>query len=431
MSLQALENNWFRQTAHINATAMPTWLLEYREQQRAAFMKHGIPARNNERWKYADLGSVAQQHFAMAGSPVNIEHENVNAHRINDNDALLLVFVDGRFAATYSDIDQLPKGVIACSLLEALVKHEELIKDNFNQDISAREYPFAALNSALFTDGLFLYVPQGVKLNRQLHILSLASGREAAMVTPHHLFVLGEGSEATIINEYAGVEGGKYFTNAVTSINANANSRLTLIKLQHENDDALHMENFFVKQRRDSNINITHVTTGAIFSRDDVIVQLKESGAECETNGFYHASRDGQYVDHHIDVDHSAPRTNSGMLYKGIAEKKSRAVFNGSLYVEKDAQKINAYQENHNLLLSGLAEVYSKPELEIYADDVKCRHGATTGQLDQDAMFYMRARGIDKVSAMNILLRGYVDEVLQRIAHSALREHAMKQVKFL
>ncbi len=431
MSSQAIENNWFRQTELSAHTVLPSWLLEYREQQRTAFTQHGIPQRNNERWKYADLGSVAQQHFAMSGHPVNIEHTSVNAHRIQDSDALLLVFVDGSFAPTYSDIDQLPNGVIACSLLEALSRHEALVKEHFNRDISARDYPFAALNSAIFTDGLFLYIPPQIKLSRQLHVLSLASGREAAMVTPHHLVVLGQGSEVTVINEYAGVEGGKYFTNAVTTIHAGENAKLTMIKLQHENDDALHMENFFVKQRRDSNINITHVTTGAIFSRDDVIVQLKEPGAECETNGFYHASRDGQYVDHHIDIDHSAPRTNSGMMYKGIAEKKSRAVFNGSLYVEKDAQKINAYQENHNLLLSGLAEVYSKPELEIYADDVKCRHGATTGQLDQDAMFYMRARGIDKVSAMNILLRGYVDEVLQRIAHSALRQHAMKQVKFL
>lgn len=430
MTIKALEEKLVELHELPSHEYFPAWLDAHRAEQRAAFMQYGVPSRNNERWKYADLSLIANEHFALAQSSVEISREEVESYRLEDSDAVLLVFVDGRFAPMHSDCEILPQGMIACSLRTALTEHEVLVKELFNKHIDAKDCPFAALNSAVFADGLFLYIPAGVHFTRPLQLLSLSSGRESAMITPYHMIVLGENSEATLIHEYAGLNDGKYFMNAVTNVTANANATLNLIKLQHESDDALHMENVFVRQRKDSKVSIVHVTTGAIFSRDDVIVQLKEQGAECHANGFYHASRDGQYVDHHIDFDHTAPRTNSGMMYKGIAEKKSRSVFNGSLYVEKDAQKINAYQENHNLLLSGLAEVYSKPELEIYADDVKCRHGATMGQLDQDAMFYMRARGIDEKSAKNILLRGYVDEVLQRIANSAIRKHAMKQVKF-
>ncbi|HTM63190.1 MAG TPA: Fe-S cluster assembly protein SufD [Gammaproteobacteria bacterium] len=428
MTLHAIQKEWLQQQNHDD---LPEWLTAFREKQRAAFMQYGVPSRSNERWKYADLGMIAQQHFDLSANAADVSREQIESYRLEDAEAVMLVLVDGKYSPSLSDCELLPQGMIACSLREAIVEHEALVKRYFNENIDAKDFPFAALNSAIFADGIFIYVPEGRQLTQPLQLLSLSSGRENAMIVPHHMIIMGADSEAFMIHEYAGIDDGKYFMNAVTSIMTEANSRLNLIKLQHESDDALHMENVFVRQRKDSHVAIVHVTTGAVFSRDDVIVQLKEQGAECVANGFYHASRDGQYIDHHIDFKHAAPRTASGMLYKGIAENKSRAVFNGSLHVEKDAQKINAYQENHNLLLSGLAEVYSKPELEIYADDVKCRHGATTGQLDQDAMFYMRARGIDEQTARSILLRGFVEEVLQRITHSAIRNHVMKQVKFL
>ncbi len=186
-----------------------------------------------------------------------------------------------------------------------------------------------------------------------------------------------------------------------------------MIKLQQESTRAIHMENIFVTQHQDSAVAINHLTVGASFSRDDALVTMAEPGAVCQTGGFYHTTRDGQYIDHHVDVKHAAPRTNSEMFFKGIIDKKSRAVFNGGLYVAAGAQKINATQQNHNLLLSNAAEIYSKPELEIYADDVKCQHGATTGQIDQDALFYMRARGIDQQTAMNILLKGFAFKIFK------------------
>lgn len=430
MTQQALEQSWFRLQEQ-SSDQFPVWLAAYREEQRAAFMRHGIPPHKHERWKYADLSILSKKHFMLAGQPLDVPQEAVNSRRVKEEDVVLLVFIDGRFSPQHSDCANLPEGVIALSMKEALARHESLVKEYWHQNINAKDYPFAALTSAVFADGLFLYVPPELQLTQPLQILSLASGQEAAMIAPYNMIVLDEHSSADVIQEYAGDAAGNYFTNAVTAVTLQANAELTIVKLQHEHETALHMENFFIRQYRDSRVDLTQVTTGALFSREDVIVQLAEPGAECVANGFYHASRDGQYIDHHVDIEHIAARTASGMMFKGIADHKSRAVFNGSLHVEKDAQKINAYQENHNLLLSGLAEVYSKPELEIYADDVKCRHGSTTGQIDQDAMFYMRARGIDEESARNILLRGFVEEVLQRIHRSTLRNHAVKQVKFV
>jgi Fe-S cluster assembly protein SufD len=408
----------------------PAWLAEYREQQRTAFMQYGIPTKTNERWKYTDLTALAKQPFTAPVAGANVTQETVDQYRLHATDAVLLVFVDGYFVPALSDLHKLPAGVIACSMLTALTEHEDLVKEFLQRDTCAQNYPFAALNSAIFADGLFLYVQDSVNLNLPLHILSLSTGQEMVMINPNHLFVFGNASETTLLHEYASLVDNLYFHNIVTNIVAKRHAKVSLTKLQHESTQAVHMENFFVDQGQDSDVSISHVTTGAQFSRDDTKIMLAEMGSVCRTSGFYHTSRDGQYIDHHVVVNHYAPRTNSEMTYKGIVDKKSRAVFNGGLYVKPDAQKINAFQENHNLLLSGSAEVYSKPELEIYADDVKCRHGATTGQIDQDALFYMRARGIDHTTAMNILLKGFADDVLQRITHPALQQHARKQVIF-
>ncbi len=391
----------------------------------------GLPTKKNERWKYVDLSIFERQPFVMQSCDVVISAERLNSYRMQDVDAILLVFVDGRFEPAYSDLDKLPKEVIACSLQQARDDHDTLLAENAAQNINQQHYPFASFNATTLADGLFLSISAGFTLSSPLHVLSIASGHEGAMTHTQNVWVFGANSSATLVHEYMGLRDETYFTNVVTTIAAGKGSRIQVIKSQREGQLALHMENFFVRQAEESDVNITQLTTGGQLSRDDMVVSLDGTGSLFHTSGFYHTSRDGQLIDHHVDVKHIAKRTSSEMIYKGIADKKSRAVFNGSLYVEKDAQKINAVQENHHLLLSAQAEVYSKPELEIYADDVKCRHGATTGQLDQDALFYMRARGIDHATAMNILLAGFANDVLTRITDTAIQQHVKKQVKFL
>ncbi len=207
------------------------------------------------------------------------------------------------------------------------------------------------------------------------------------------------------MQDYISLSTATHFHHITTIIHTAAESALEVVKQQRENPQAIHMENYFIQQQQDSRVDLTQINLGAAFARDDVAVTLQAAGAKCYTSGFYHTTRDNQYVDHHIDVLHQAAHTESDMLYKGIIDKKSRAVFNGRLHVAAGAQKIQAVQGNHHLLLSAQAEAYSKPELEIYADDVKCRHGATTGQIDQDALFYLRARGIPQTEAIGILLK--------------------------
>ena len=205
-------------------------------------------------------------------------------------------------------------------------------------------------------------------------------------------------------------------------------AQLDYYKIQQEGKQAAHIAHTFIQQKQDSSVSAMNFSTGAQFARDDLIISLKESGAECKTSGFYHLFYDNQYIDNHIDIDHVAPRSHSEMLFKGILDHKSRAVFNGRLHVTEGAQKILAYQANHNLLLSNDAEVYSKPELEIYADDVKCKHGATTGQIDQDALFYLQSRGIPHQEAMGMLLQGFAEEVTEKIKLPAVKMRVLEMV---
>jgi Fe-S cluster assembly protein SufD len=390
----------------------------------------GLPLKSNERWKYTDLSLFDRQAFALSDGTTTVTQEVIDGYRLKHSDAVFLVLIDGVFHHDFSDLANLPKEVIACGMQDARIHHADLVNQYYVDSISKHDYPFAALNTAELADGLFLYIPKGMQLSTPLHILSLSAAEQPVMTRTQNLFVCDDASRTTLFQEYVGLHDVIYFTNVVTMITAKQSSHLTLVKSQRDSQHAVHMENYFVQQAAESDISVTQITTGAQLSRDDLVISLNESGAICRTSGFYHTSRDGQYIDNHIDVKHAAPRTNSEMLYKGIADKKSRVVFNGSLYVAKDAQKINAVQGNHTLLLSNQAEAYSKPELEIYADDVKCRHGATTGQIDQDALFYMRARGIDHASAVNLLLKGFAEEVLQRIVHPDIAQHAMKQVTF-
>ena len=214
--------------------------------------------------------------------------------------------------------------------------------------------------------------------------------------------------------------------NMMTTIHVAKNAKMQHYKIQQEGRKAVHLASHFVHQQQNSTFSHVNFSSGALFARDDLVVQLLESGAECHTGGFYHLRYDQQFIDNHVVINHVAAHSNSDMLYKGIMENKSRAVFNGRLHVEKNAQKILAYQANHNLLLSKDAEVYSKPELEIYADDVKCKHGATTGQLDEQALFYMRSRGIPRHEALSILLQGFAEEIMQRITHEGIRRRVQE-----
>jgi Fe-S cluster assembly protein SufD len=417
---------WLQHVNEVDISAgsehVPAWFTDFRLQAWQDFLSTPLPTQKNERWKYADLSALTKQTFSPA-QKINMDvlAEQLQYLRSPHDERILLLVVNGQFIPELSDLDKLPEKVIACNLQQALYQEEALVKKYWLENINAATYPFAALSAALADDGLFFYAPSGIELAQPIHLLSLGIENEAVMTNHHHLFVMGENTSLTLLEEYFSLNEQTYFTNTLLRLVLEESAQLTHYKLQAEEMKAFYLSHLFAEQQAHSSYALTQFTAGAAFSREEVAIQLKAAGANCRTAGFYHTKKPAQYVDHHIDIQHAAPHTNSEMLYKGVIDQQARAVFNGKLLVEKDAQKILAYQANHHLLLSPRTEAYSKPELEIYADDVKCKHGATTGQLNEDALFYLRARGIPRDEAVAMLLEGFREEILTRVQFPAIR----------
>ncbi len=409
----------------------PDELLKQRKKCEDAFLQEGLPTRKQEYWKYADLSFLSTQLFSTQDSSNENEAADVlSSAREKHQGSLFLVFVNGRFSSSLSDINRLPTNLIACSLQTALKEQPSRAMNYLQREIDARRYPFANLNAAQFVDGLFLYLPDHQRLAHPLHLLFIATGDQAFIAHPHHMIILGKNSQLILTEEYISSSSIKnYMMNNVTTMVVHENARCDYYKIQDESELAIHLATTFIEQQADSEMNCTHFSRGSLFARDDLVIRLQAAGATCSANGFYQLHHDDQYIDHHVDISHAADRTTSEMLYKGTLDKKSRGVFNGRLYVEKDQKKIVAHQANHNLLLSPQAEMNAKPELEIYADDVRCQHGATMGQCDREALFYLRSRGMSYEEALAMLLRGFAEDIVQRVKQPAMQKRFQEMVR--
>ena len=406
----------------------PHWLSQFRQKQWDQVLLQGLPTQKHERFKYADM-SLFTQDFSMGKKDIDLSIDAmIDTHRLKQ-ESIVLVFVNGCFMQQYADLKKLPPSVIVCPISDAIQHHDDLVKTYWPQSIDTQHYPFASINASLFYDGLFFYLPQDCKLSLPVHFLFLTTEEEAFTAHPMNLIVLSESSELLLFEEHVSLSlSNHYLMNGCSKIHVGKNAKFHHYKFQNENHEAIHMTNTFLSQDEQSEVTSIKFSLGARFSRDEWMIKLNEPGASCYTKGYYELQHDQQYMDHHVDIFHLAPRCQSDMLYKGIINKKSRAVFNGKLYVDSNAQKTIAYQANHNLLLAEHADVYSKPELEIYADDVQCKHGVTIGQLDQDALFYLRTKGIAEDEAINMLLRGFRDEILQSISHPTIKQYIINQV---
>ncbi len=403
-----------------DVSAAKDCLSETDAQHWRAFVQHGMPSRKNEYWKYDDVSFLADKHYSLAQKIDAREiTEALHQHSLRSGDGIFLVMINGYFMPELSDLFKLPAGIIACSLQEALQKQGDDLREKFTA-IDNHKYPFASLNADMFTDGLFLQVADDCKLHRPIHLLSIMLNEENIVAYPHNLILTGKNTEITLFEEYFGASQ-NYLMNTVNTIHLDEAAIVTHYKLQQEAKSATHMACHFISQEKNSRFSHVNISAGAQFARDDVVVHLRDTSAECHTSGYYHLRDKNQTIDNHIDIRHAAAHSQSNMLYKGIVANQARAIFNGRLHVEKDAQHIQAYQGNHNLLVDKQAEVYSKPELEIYADNVKCKHGATTGQINRDALFYLRSRGIAEQDAIEILLQAFADEIMQRVTHAGIR----------
>jgi Fe-S cluster assembly protein SufD len=261
-----------------------------------------------------------------------------------------------------------------------------------------------------------------------IHLLFIHTEQDAFMTHPRNVIIVGKNSQVTIVEEHVARNAKQYFTNVVTDIHAAANARVNYYKMQDNDFTATHIANIFIEQQKSSHVNTFSFSKGARLSREDLTVWQQEEASETYLHGLYMTTCDQQHMDHHLHVDHLAAFGKSSMLYKGVLDKKSQAVFNGKVHVHPATKQIHAHQENHNLLLSKEAEMNTKPELEIYAEDVKCTHGATVGQLDSEALFYLLSRGIGKNEAHAMLLRGFTEEIFGRIEDEPVRSYLQKRM---
>jgi Fe-S cluster assembly protein SufD len=399
------------------------WLEETRRGALERFATLGFPAPREEAWRYTPVSPIAGRRFRLAEPPGDgLDFDRIVPHTLGGIDHHLLVFVDGSYAPALSRPLPLPKGVVLCSLAQALERTPERLEAHLARHADSSARAFTALNTAFLADGAYIHLPRGVRLAEPIELLFLSRtrGDAPAAAHPRNLIVAEEGSGALIIERYAALQEGAYFTNAVTEIFTGPGAVLEHYKLQQEALNAYHIGELHVEQARDS-VFISHsISLGGALVRNDLRAVLGAEGADCTLNGLYLAGG-RQHVDNHTRIDHAKPHGTSRELYKGILDGAARGVFNGKVVVHPDAQKTDAQQQNKNLLLSRNAEIDTKPELEIYADDVKCTHGATVGQLDRDTLFYLRSRGIDLEDARSLLTYAFATDVLQHVRLAPLR----------
>jgi len=408
-----------------------TWIHPFRRSALARFCELGFPKTTMEDWRFTNVAPIARSSFQLAGaSPPQVPPDisgMLNKLSLGDWKRNQLVFLNGRYCRELSVVQPLPEGVVMRPLAEALGSHRELVEAHLARGADRLENAFTALNRAFLADGAFIYLPRNCRLEDPIHLLFLAgsagsacSDRPAVMTHPHTLLVADTGSEAKIVESYGGSSGQVYLTNTVTEVVAGDNAVIDHYKLQREGRDGFHVASLEIRQGRAASVTSHSISLGGRLARHDINVVLGGDGGESTLNGLY-AVGGAQHVDHHTVVDHAKPHCSSNELYKGILDDRARGVFNGRIIVRPDAQKTNAQQTNKNLLLSDAALVNTNPQLEINADDVKCAHGATIGQLDADALFYLRSRGIDREAARSLLIYGFMSDITNRIGIEAVR----------
>jgi Fe-S cluster assembly protein SufD len=398
----------------------PRWLEDLRARGAARFAALGVPTVRDEEWRFTNVTALNSMDFASAG-PISGAAERLNGFAYTDA-PIRLVVVNGRFDTTLSRIKGLPGGVVAGSLASAMKDHADIVQRYFGQLADFTNRSFAALNTAFVQDGAFVHLADGVVLDTPIHIVFVAGADGATvMAHPRTLIVAGAGSQASVIESYIGTSGETYFTNAVSEVFVGENGSVDHYKVQEESLDAFHIASLHTHTSRSSRFSSHSFVLGGKVVRNDVLAILDGEGGDCTLNGLYLADRE-RLVDNHTTIDHAKAHCGSHEVYKGILGGTSRAVFNGKIIVRQDAQKTDAKQTNRALLLTDGATINTKPQLEIFADDVKCTHGAAIGQLDDEAIFYLRARGMTYAEARDMLIHAFAGQVLDGVKVEPLRE---------
>ena len=405
------------------ATPAPQLLNDLRLRGRESFHELGLPSRRTEEWRFTRLKSIEDGSFE---SPV-LTPPRVDVSRWRLAGSHLLVFVDGVFSPDASDKPDLPDGVAVSNLVVTATAGSDFVARHLGSIAPFEDHPFAALNSALFSDGAAIHIPDGVELEKpiQLVFVSGSDGRDV-LAAPRVLVVAGAGSRATVVENHVG-DGGASLSCPVGEIVIGESAKLSHIVIQEEDPEASHLAVRQIHLAENSRYEAQSISLGGALARTDIGVAFEGENAVASLDGLY-LTDGSQQADTHLTVRHAVANCESHQLYKGILGGSSRAVFNGRIVVDQDAQKTDANQANRNLLLSDAAVVNSNPQLEIFADDVRCTHGSTIGRLDEDAIFYLRARGIGAEDARRLLVEAFAGEVLDRIPIDEIRDRLVDAV---
>lgn len=396
---------------------------EIRKDALSKFSSMNIPTVKDEEWKYTNISPVIKHNFNIVPPKTDVAPEIIGKFLFDKLEHHLLVFVNGEFRKDLSRLNELPKDIEVGSLAVAIKNNHPALLKHFGKYAEDSNNLFTALNSAFTKDGAFILVPKGKIVEDPIHIIFLnIAGEEKFITQPRNLFIAEDNSQVTVIEHYASDSDGIYLNNTVTEIYVGENAVVDHIKLQEESLKSFHIGRMEVDQERNSAFSSHLISTGAEFSRNEFTTRFNGQGGESMLNGLF-MIKDEQFFDAHTMIDHAMPNCNSHEHYKGILQDKARGVFNGKVMVRPDAQKTNAFQENNSILLSDDAVMNSKPQLEIFADDVKCSHGATVGKLDEEAKFYLKSRGIGEESATAMLIHAFASDVIKTIKIEPLREY--------
>ncbi|MFO8236382.1 MAG: Fe-S cluster assembly protein SufD [Bacteroidales bacterium] len=402
---------------------LPDFINKQRDKALENFKNLGIPTKKLERYKYTDLTPVFEKTYRNYFQPKNIDFKINEIFKcdVPELDTNMIILLNGWYYDNDNLLKKLDNGIVIGSLREAAKQYPEIVKKHYNNYADNEKESLTALNTAFAQDGVFFYAPKGAVMEKPIQIINILLDEEAGMSQHRNLFVIEKNSEANIIICDHTLTQQTFLTNSVTEIFVNQSARFDLARIQNEHNGATQLSQIYLQQEKDSSASTNTITLHGGLVRNDYHVKLNGEGCDNNTLGLFLSDR-GQHIDNYIYIDHAKAHSQSNQLFKGVLDDFATGAFNGRIHVQKDAQKTEAYQSNNNILLTDDAKMNTKPQLEIYADDVKCSHGATVGQMDENALFYLRSRGINYKEARLLLMYAFAHEVIEKITVKPLQE---------
>lgn len=398
------------------------WLRNLREESFARFSETGFPTTHDEDWRFTNTAPIARTHFSLPPEEATAFNWPFKRWTFNGV-AARLVFVDGCFSPSLSFVSSLPNGIRVSDLKTEIANNPAILESHLGRYLDVGRDPFCALNTAFAEDGAFVHIAPGTELDGPVHLLFVSTQQDVpVMVHPRNLVLIAQEAQVEVIEEYVSLGSSTVLCNSATELVAGENATAVHHMIEREHMEAFHISTLRIQQERNANVHSHSVLLGGGLVRNNVHPVLAGEGGECLINGLFVGSG-RQHLDNYMYVEHASPHSSSRQFYNGILDGAAHGVFHGRIVVHKNAQKTDAKQTNRNLLLSDEAQIDTKPQLEIYADDVKCTHGATIGQIEENALFYLRSRGIDEVSARRLLLAAFANECVERMKPGVTRQH--------